>query len=241
MIWAIVALLLGGIIKGATGAGAPVIAVPVIAMVYNVPLAIVIFTLPNLLSNIWQAWAYRAHALPRPFLWRLAGWGMVGVAVGTVILATVHVDLLQILLAGVIFLYIGFRIARPGWSLGREAAHRLSVPAGFAGGFLQGAAGISAPVSVTFLNAMRLERSEFIATVSIFFIAMCLPQIPLLMWFGLMDLERFLWSLAALIPIMAGMPIGTWMGKRMSRVVFDRVILVMLAVIGAKLVFDAVA
>lgn len=239
MIWAAIALALGGILKGATGAGAPVIAVPVIAVLYNVPLAIVIFAVPNLLSNIWQSWTYRAHLLPPRFILLFAGSGALGVIVGTVILASVSPDLLLLMVAAAVFAYVGFRIARPGWTLDRLLAGRLAAGAGFVGGILQGAAGISAPVSITFLNAMRLERPQFVATISVFFLAMTLPQIPLLVWFGFMTTERFLWSCLALVPLLGFMPVGAWLGRRLSKQIFDRIILGLLFLIGLKLVWDA--
>src|SRR3546814_7645556 len=71
-----------------------------------------------------------------------------------------------------VFLYIACRLARPDWVLDLGIATRLAAPAGFAGGLLQGAAGISAPISITFLNAMRIDRAAFIATISVFFVAM---------------------------------------------------------------------
>ena len=41
------------------------------------------------------------------------------------------------------------------------------------------AAGISTPVSITFLNVMKLPRLTFIAVVSIFFVGMSVMQIPM--------------------------------------------------------------
>ena len=56
---AFLSLGLGGILKGATGAGAPLVAVPALALLFDVPTAIAIFSLPNLLSNAWQGWSFR--------------------------------------------------------------------------------------------------------------------------------------------------------------------------------------
>ena len=50
-------------------------------------------------------------------------------------------------------------------------------------------AGISAPVSITFLNAIKLSRSGFIAVVSMFFVAMSLVQMPMLVHYELLTLE----------------------------------------------------
>ena len=54
---------------------------------------------------------------------------------------------------------------------------------GSAGGVLQGSAGLSAPVSITFLNSMKLERNQFIPTISVYFGVMSVFQIPTLYYY----------------------------------------------------------
>ena len=63
-------------------------------------------------------------------------------------------------------------------------AHKLNMPIGFLAGFLQGAFGISAPATLTFLNAIKFERTEFIIIVSVFFMTMSLIQLPTLLYLG---------------------------------------------------------
>ena len=55
------ALLLGGVLKGATGAGGPIVAIPILSLLYSVPFAVTVFVLPNLLTNLWQLWQYRQY------------------------------------------------------------------------------------------------------------------------------------------------------------------------------------
>jgi uncharacterized membrane protein YfcA len=43
----LVAFALGGILKGATGAGAPIVTIPVIAAFYDVRIAVIIMVIPN--------------------------------------------------------------------------------------------------------------------------------------------------------------------------------------------------
>lgn len=234
------ALALGGVLKGATGAGSPLFAVPLLAMLYDVPLAVAIFTLPSLFSNIWQGWRFRAHRVGPTLTWVFALAGAAGAAVGSLVLISLPSDMLLLGVAGAVFLYIAFRLARPDWVLDLGIATRLAVPAGFAGGLLQGAAGISAPVSITFLNAMRIERSAFIATISVFFVAMSATQVPLLVGWGVLTPFRLLLSVAAILPLAAGMPLGAMLAKRFSKEFFDRVILAVLALVAARLVLNAI-
>lgn len=233
------ALAAGGVLKGAIGAGAPIIAVPLLALLYDVPFAVTIFVIPSILSNLWQGWQYRAHALPSAFVLRFAGAGAVGAFLGSFLLAWLPGEQLLAGLAMIVFVYIGMRVARPGWVLSRSAGDRLALPAGLFGGLLQGAGGVSAPVSVTFLNAMRLARLEFIATIAVFFAAMGLFQLPTLWALGLYTPERLMLSLAASLPLFGAMPLGAWLGKRVSKEVFDRIVLGLLAVIALRLLYGA--
>ncbi|NNE82327.1 MAG: sulfite exporter TauE/SafE family protein [Silicimonas sp.] len=239
IILAALGLALGGVLKGAVGAGAPVIAVPIIALVYNVPIAVAVFTLPNLFSNLWQSWHYKAHLHSPRLVWKFSGAGMLGVVVGSYLLSALDAETLMAGLGGVVFVYIGLRFLRPNWILERTLAEKFAVPVGVAGGVMQGAGGISAPVSLTYVNAMRLEREEFIVTVSIFFGAMAVVQIPALIALGIMTPELMGWSLAGSVPLFGAMPFGAMLGRRFPKVVFDRLILILLAVIALQLLWVA--
>jgi hypothetical protein len=70
-----------------------------------------------------------------------------------------------------------------------------------------GGSGLSAPVSITFLNAIRLECKQFMVTISLFFAALGFVQLPLQIHFGIMTGERFIYSTLALVPLLAFMPV----------------------------------
>lgn len=239
LILAALGLALGGVLKGATGAGAPILAVPLLAMLYDVPLAVALFTLPSLLSNVWQGWRFRAQQISPALTWGFALAGAAGAGVGSLILVSLPPNLLLLGVAGVVFLYIAFRLARPDWALDLGLATRLATLAGFSGGVLQGAVGISAPISISFLNATRMERGAFMATISVFFATMTVVQIPLLTAWGVLTPLRFLLSALAIVPLVAAMPLGAFLARRMSKDFFDRLILLLLALIALRLVVSA--
>lgn len=241
MLFAFIALALGGLLKGATGAGAPVVAVPVIAMLYDVRFAVAMLVVPNLITNLWQGWKYRRHMMPLPFTLRFAAAGMLGAGIGTVMLARLPSDALLALVAVAVFAYIAFRLARPDWTLAFGLARRVVLPVGAVAGVLQGAVGVSAPVSITFLNAMRPDRAAFVGTISVFFFAMSLSQIPLLAHYGILTWERLGWSMLALVPLMGFMPAGAALSRRVSKATFDRLILALLGLIALRLLYQALS
>ncbi|MGQ7792218.1 sulfite exporter TauE/SafE family protein [Faunimonas sp. B44] len=239
MLFAFICLALGGLLKGATGAGAPLVAVPALAMLVDVPFAVAVMVVPGILTNLGQAWVYRAHRLPWAFFATFTVAGSLGMLFGSYALASLDQDLLSLIMALAVFAYIGFRLLKPDWIVSYAAGLRLSLPLGMASGMLQGAAGMSAPTAVTFLNAMRLERPVFIATISSYFFVVTVVQLPTLGYLGIMTQDRFLASAAAIVPLLGFMPVGAWLARRFSRTFFDRFILALLAVVGTKLMVDS--
>lgn len=238
---AALAIFAGGILKGATGAGVPILAIPALTMVYDIRIAIAVMTVPNVLSNVWQAWQYR-HDLPdRGYLLTLVFGAFVGAIVGTLMLASISPSILAFLVAGAVWLYIGLRVAQPDVRLAERMGQALAFPASFVGGALQGATGISAPASLTYLNAMRLPRGTFVATASIMFVAMTATQIASLVAVKILTWPLFLFGFIALALVIAGMQIGTWLGKKMSGAAFDRMILALLFILSLRLMYDALS
>lgn len=240
VLFVFLALALGGILKGATGAGTPVVAVPVLTMIYGVKFAIVVMLMPNLLTNIGQAWAFRGAQPSRILVWGFALAGCVGVLIGTAMLVTVSQALLTLFVAASIFLYIALRLTKPDWKLEMATAKLISVPAGIVAGFLQGSTGLSAPASITFYNALRLDRLGFIAAISVYFSMTTLPQIAALWYLDLLTWGNLALSFAAFLFVLLFMPVGAMLARRLSREAFDKATLILLALIALKLVWDVV-
>ena len=231
----------GGILKGATGAGAPILAVPALAAFFDVRFAVIVMLAPNLLTNAWQAWRFRSRLLPGRFLAPFLIGGVGGAALGTLALKSLDAGILSLGVAIAVALYVVLRLARPHWQLPMRTGEWLSAPAGAAAGILQGAAGLSAPISITFLNALRLPRETFIATISTLFVTFSLIQIGVAEATGLIHPGEVFYSLFALLPVSLAMPLGARLAGRMSPQALDRVILAILAVLAIKLLFDALA
>lgn len=232
-----VAMILGGILKGATGAGIPIIAVPVIAAVYDVKIAVAVMVVPNLISNLWQIYKFRDTPTDKAFCWQLAIFGALGAGIGTAALAQLSPSLLSLCMAGIVIVYILLRVLKPNVQLSMARASKFVAIVSLAGGILQGAVGVSAPIAVTFLNAMKLARPAFIFTVSIFFASMAAVQIPTQIYYGLLTRDIATLGLMAFVPLFGALPVGDWIGRRISAKVFDALILTFLAILALRLIY----
>src|SRR5919205_680813 len=174
---ACLAIFVGGILKGAIGIGAPVIAIPVLAAIYNVPTAIAVMTLPLLVSNIWQMWKYQEGTDGRAALRLLVAGCAIGVFIGTLLLGVLPEAWLSVGLALMIFAYLALSLSRPSLALPAERARASAFPAGILTGTLQGAAGLSSPVGATFIHAQRLGRTSQVFALSAMFFSLSATQI----------------------------------------------------------------
>jgi uncharacterized membrane protein YfcA len=233
----LIAFALGGILKGATGAGAPIITIPVIAAFYDVRVAVIIMVIPNLLTNIGQLYQFRKTILPSFFTVSFALGGGIGAFIGTILLANLSIKILTLSVAFIVLVYILLKLIVPSWKLIYKKATKLVFIMGAAGGVLQGTAGLSAPISITFLNAMKLERNQFIPTISVYFGVMSIFQMPTLYYYDFLNFEIIIASLISTIVLLCFMPIGSWIAKSVSKENFDKITLILLAFIAVRIIY----
>jgi len=232
-----VAFALGGILKGATGAGAPIVTIPVIAAFYDVRIAVIIMVVPNLLTNIGQLYQFRKTILPSFFTVSFALGGGIGAFIGTILLANLSIKILTLSVAFIVIIYILLKLIVPSWKLIYEKATKLVFIMGTAGGVLQGTAGLSAPISITFLNAMKLERNQFIPTISVYFGVMSIFQMPTLYYYDFLNFEIIVASLISTLVLLSFMPLGSWIAKSVSKENFDKITLILLAFIALRIIY----
>ena len=233
----LVAFSLGGILKGATGAGAPIITIPVIAAFYDVRIAVIIMVIPNLLTNIGQLYQFRKTILPKFFTFSFAIGGGIGAFLGTILLANLSIKILTLSVAFIVIVYILLKLLVPSWKLTYEKAKKLVFLMGSLGGVLQGTAGLSAPISITFLNSMKLERNQFIPTISVYFGVMSIFQMPTLYYYNFLNLEIILVSCISTLVLLSFMPIGSWIAKSVSKESFDKITLILLGFIAFRIIY----
>lgn len=237
----VAALLIGSIGKAITGFGLPLIAIPVMAVFIGVETAVVVMVIPATYSNVVLLREFRGSVARLRGLWLAIGIGLAGIAIGTWLLKTLEPGILSLVLSGWIGVYLLTQISGINVPV-RIARGRgvLSATIGI-GGICQGATGIAGPIVVTMLHAMKLERPVLVFAFSAVFFAYGVAQIASMAVLGLFTWERFIQGLIALIPVVIGLPVGLWLGRRISARAFNICVIVLLSVMGLKLAHDGIA
>jgi len=228
----------GALTKGATGMGLPLVAVPGLATVVGIQQAIGIMFVPIVVTNVWQAWRFRAArrtpglGFLRPFLAASA----LGIALGTWALGTLPDRGLTFVLGAVLLAYVAMRLLRPDLGLGPRIAGRIAPSVGLVTGVLQGVTGAAGAMGVSYIHAMSLGRERHLFAVSVMFLGFAAVQVPAVVLAGIYQPAWFLQGLWALVPVAVFMPLGTWLAARAGSATFDRLVLAFLAAIGVMLV-----
>ena len=233
-------LVLGGVVKGLTGMGAPLVSIPIVSSVIGVPSTIGLLTVSYLVSNIYQIWVHAKDGLPgQGYLPGFLVCGILGVGFGTAVLVSLPVQWASLALGALLFVYCLARLVnRDRMNLGPAAARRLAPVAGAAAGLLHGATGISSPIGGAFLQAMNMTRSQYMLALSSMLLLFSLAQAISLLASGMIDISLLAAGCLALLPVLGGMWVGNAFTERMSHGLFDRTVTVLLTVVGIKLLWD---
>ncbi|MEM9565548.1 MAG: sulfite exporter TauE/SafE family protein [Actinomycetota bacterium] len=218
---ALVAVVIGSLLKSISGVGLPLITIPAIAAVADIETAVAITAVPNVALNGALTWRERAGLAGSRDLPVLGVTGFVGAIAGTIVLVSVSEDALIALLVVIVILYAVTFVARPDFRIDRRRASRLAPIVGLVSGGLQGSVGISAPVLASWIHSYRLERRSHIVSVTALFAIAGVAQLPALVASGEMT-GNWTVALLACIPALATIPFGARLRDRLSSVAFDR-------------------
>jgi len=231
------ALAAGSLVKGISGLGLPLTAIPVMASFMDVDRAVAIMVIPGVLLNLWLLWAYRASAVRIPNLPLVCVTGIAGVIAGALILSSVPGWYLLVVMAVwlggyLLSLLLKKKISAPG----PISKHMPMVVVGTAG-VIQGAIGTAGPVLAPYVHSLNLKQPQYVFAVSVLFQIFAITQLISFIWLGLIDMERAYESMLACIPIAIFLPLALWLSRFFNDWGFNMLIVGLLIVIEIRLIW----
>lgn len=236
----LLAYALAAVVKGAIGVGTPLIVVPMLSAMLGLPSTVASLTFPLIVSNIWHVWEFRAARRDLSFLPVFMIGAGAGIGFGTWGLVSFDPAPIMITVGLMVLAYLALTLVAPHLSLSKRAGHILAPLTGAGSGFMQGLSGISAPISLTFLSALRLDRPQFIFAASATFLTFAFVQLVSLRLAGVMTNTMAGLSLLAAIPTLAFMPLGSMLGRRISTQAFRHVVLALLFLLALRMIYQGI-
>lgn len=199
----------GAFLQGITGFGSGLVAVPLLSLLLPLTLITPMLSLINVALAAYLAWLLRHYVSIRRWA-PLFFAGIAGTLVGNYALMHLPLTTLQmgmaafVISAGLLF-WFGVQLR-----LSSQPPQQAAV--GLLSGFANGALTLGGPPVVLFLTANRLGRSEFRATLAMFFLALGLTNV---ISFGLQGRYAEVDTIALLVLIVGALT-GAYGGHRLS-------------------------
>jgi len=209
--------------------GLPLIATPVLAGVFGPRPAVVIISIPILVSNtllLATGWRRVPGLVSEVALMLVLG--ALGTLVGVQLLASLD----QRVFAALISLLVVLFLLRGDRLLGSDPdARRIRAAGpivGFIGGVLQGSTSIASPLVGSYFHARKIAPADFVIVLAALFQLNSIVQIGSFVAVGLLTPDLLALGIAGLVPNLLGLIAGIELRGRISPAAFRRVIVVFL-------------
>ncbi len=234
---AVPAVLLLGISKSGFGAGFGSLAVPMMALTVSVPQAAAICMPLLLVMDLLGMAAFRKD-VEWTLLRLLLPAALVGIVIGALSFRALDARLVAGVVGALTLLFLAQRLLFPPRADHRPPPRWLGLLLSATSGFTSFVAHAGGPPINAYVIPLKLKPVIFTGTMAFLFFAVNLSKWLPYAWLGLLDWRNLATSLL-LLPLA---PLGVWVGVRMARrispLLFYRVVYVGMFLTGLKLVWD---
>jgi len=232
---------LGGFVKGVVGLGLPTVAMGLLSVLMAPAQAAALLVVPSFITNLWQVFGAGFWALLRRLGPMLIG-VCAGVALGSGWLAgparpgggwpalALGIALLAYAALGLLKRRAVVPVSSEPW---------LGPLVGIATGLVTAATGVFVIPAVPYLQALGLAKDDLVRALGLSFLVSTIALGASLGRGGALPADMLGASLAALLPALLGMAIGTWVRARVPAEAFRNVFFCGLLLLGAYLAVRA--
>ncbi len=236
IILAFSAFFIASFLKGLTGLGFSTLCLGFLAAFIDIKLAIPLVFLPSLSSNIMvmiNAGRF-IDALKR--FWLLFLSALPGLFLGIWFLGNSRNEAPKALLGLVMLLYGIWGLKNGLFELSRQKEKQLTIPIGLISGLINGATGSQIMPIMPYLLSLKMDRDLFVQTINCSFTINTLIMMICLGKMGLITLPVFFVSSVGIFPVALGIFLGSILRKRVTELVYRKMLLILLICLGTSLV-----
>jgi uncharacterized membrane protein YfcA len=234
------ALLLAGFVKGVVGLGLPTVSIGLLAVTMQPSRAIAIVIVPAIVTNIWQTFAgpHLRDIIRR--LWPLMAGTVTGIWLNGGMLSGPYARYGGVVLGVLLVIYAIVGLSKFNFSVARSNEKWIGGIVGLVTGAVSAATGVQVIPSMPFIQAIGMEKDEFVQALGVFFTVATLALAFNLTSAGLLSASTALPGAVAMASAFAGMFIGQLVRSRMQPEAFRRWFLIAMILLGLYLAGSAV-
>ena len=242
MAFACLVAFAAGLAHGLSGFGFPLISTPTMALVSEVRTAVLVTLIPNIGVNIVSAASGAGWRENLRRYWAMPVWVLLGTIVGTQVVIWAPVNVLRLLLAGMIVVYLRQdRFKRVDWSVVNRHPGRAGAAFGLLGGFLSGTVNVMLPPLLIYFTTLAVPPLAMTQVMNACFLVGKVSQAAVFAAHGLFTSEGLLLTVPVTVVALAGYWAGLKLKPRVRPEVFRKVIRGVLWAMAALLVLQVLA
>lgn len=229
------AFFMGGVGKGISGFGMPMISISIMTTVLPAELALPLNAVTPLILNVWQAGPPKLLLANLRWLWPVILGLAIGTWLGTLLLTSLHPSVVLGVIGIAILVFCALSLAKALPTLPRRHAK----PVGFVAGTISGVTGAlttlqGAPL-VVYLVGLGLDHRAMVSALGLLFLTGAAVLVTAFSSVGYLNAATAPWALAGVLPAGLGMWVGRKLAGRFDPLTFRRVVLVFLAILALNL------
>ena len=236
----VVAVALGvfvaGAVNGATGLGFAIVSGSVLALVMDAKTAVVMLSVMVPVLSMIQLFRHRAEVKHIRRLLPIFVGGLVGVPVGTYLLAILSPSAVTLCLGVFTVVYVLTSVFKLRLAVAPRWEPLCSPLVGLTGGISSGAIGVAGPILASYLLALNVPAGTFVFSLAMMFEANSLTRLLSLITLQQLTPALLGLSLGLIPPAVLGLLTGMWLQSRLPRKGFQRAVLAVLFVNGINLI-----
>lgn len=237
---ALTAFLVGGFVKGLSGIGLPMVALPILSFGFSVPEAVALTMVPILFSNGWQALTNGAFFPVVRRFWPMQLVMAVSLALAASVMVKFDNDRLLVLAGGVLVVAILGLMLSGGRTLPPGLERPAGVLVGLVAGMIGGVSSLFGIPIIIYMTSLGLSRAEFLTSISIIYFFAGTPYLLGLLAFGAMEPVQLLGSSLAVVPAMIGLSLASRMAQKWDEVKFRQLLNLFLIGLGVVMILRGI-
>ena len=231
-----------GVAHGLSGFGFPLISTPTMALVSEVRTAVLVTLIPNIGVNVVSAASGADWRRNLKRYWAMPAWVLVGTIVGTQVVIWAPVNVLRLLLAAMIAVYLRQdRFRRIDWSVVHRRPAASAAAFGLLGGFLSGTVNVMLPPLLIYFTTLAVPPLAMTQVMNACFLVGKLSQVAVFAAHGLFTSEGLLLTVPVTVVALVGYWAGLRLQPRVKPEVYRKAIRGVLWAMAALLVFQVLA
>ena len=236
LVLCIVIIFVAYVIKGLSGFGSGLVAIPLLAFFLPLPFIVPVLALVSYTGTVYQSFTYRSDVVWRD-LWPLLPFSLAGITIALWLLVNTDVTVLTLTLGIFIFCYAVYSLLPHEIKSG---SRWWAVAAGSSAGLIGALFGTGGPFYVLYLKMRQVTKQQFRATITMIFLVDGGARMTGYFYSDLFTHKMVILALVLLPVLILAMYVGQHLHIKMNDHRFNQVVSVLLLVSGLSLAIKSV-